>query len=97
MLRILAATAAMLAATPALAETYYAAMPASPPAKASIVTRSTVWKCGEAGCTAARAGSRDAIMCELLVREVGPVSRFAAGGNDFDAAALEKCNARAKG
>ena len=97
MLRLFATAAVMLAATPAMAEGYYSAVPTTAPSRASIVTRSTVWKCGDAGCTAAKAGSRDAIMCELFVREVGPVSRFAAAGTDFDAAALEKCNARAKG
>lgn len=87
---------ALLAPAPALAQSYYSATPATAPAKASVVTRSTVWKCGEGACGAPKAGSRDAIMCELLVREVGPVQRFAAGGAEFDAAALEKCNARAR-
>lgn len=98
MLRLLAPLALSLAAaSPAMAEGYYSAVPTTAPSKASIVTRSTVWKCAEGACTAAKAGSRDAIMCELFVREVGPVSRFAAAGTDFDAAALEKCNGRAKG
>ncbi len=97
MLRLFATAAVMLAATPAMAEGYYSAVPTTAPSRASIVTRSTVWKCADGACIAAKAGSRDAIICELLVREVGPVSRFAAAGTDFDAAALEKCNARAKG
>ncbi|PCD04260.1 hypothetical protein COC42_08220 [Sphingomonas spermidinifaciens] len=96
MLRTLAAAAMALAATPAIAQSYYAAVPATAPAKASIVTRTTVWKCEGGTCAAPRAGSRDAIMCELLVREVGPLQRFAAAGADFDTAALDKCNARAK-
>ncbi|WP_315762273.1 CC_3452 family protein [Sphingomonas sp. Y38-1Y] len=96
MLRFLAAASLALVATPALAESYYAAVPTNAPAKASIVTRSTIWKCNAGTCAAAKAGSRDAIMCELLVREVGPLQRFAVEGAEFDAAALEKCNARAR-
>ena len=73
---VAAAAAATLALTPAagFAQTsrgYYAATPVTAPAKASIVTRSTVWRCGDGTCTASKATSRDAIMCELLAREIG--------------------------
>ena len=98
---VAAAAAATLALTPAagFAQTprgYYAATPATAPAKASLITRSTVWKCGEGVCTAGKANSRDAIMCELVAREVGTLSAFRANGSDFDADALAKCNEKAK-
>ena len=99
-LSVAAVAAATLALTPAAAQTnsrgYYAATPATAPDKATLVTRTTVWKCGEGVCTAAKATSRDAIMCELVAGEVGKLTAFRANGQDFDAAALEKCNARAR-
>ena len=101
MIAVAAAAAATLALVPAtsFAQTtrgYYSATPATAPAKTSVVTRSTVWKCGEGTCVASKATSRDAIMCELVVREVGTLQSFSAGGTAFDADALAKCNARAK-
>ena len=100
-LAVAAAAAATLALTPAAAfaqpgNGYYAATPAAAPAKASFVTRSTIWKCGAAGCVAAKANARDTIMCELVAREVGQLSAFRANGQDFDADALAKCNAKAR-
>ena len=99
-LSVAAVAAATLALAPAsVAQTgrgYYAATPVAAPAKASIVTRSTIWKCGEGVCTASKATSRDAIMCELVAGEVGKLTSFRANGADFDAAALEKCNTRAR-
>jgi uncharacterized low-complexity protein len=76
---------------------YYAATPAAAPSKTSLVTRSTVWKCGEGVCTAAaKANARDTIVCELVAREVGALSAFRAGATQFDADALAKCNTKAK-
>ncbi|MDF7776996.1 hypothetical protein P1X14_17195 [Sphingomonas sp. AOB5] len=100
-LAVAAAAAATLALTPAagIAQTsngYYTAVAATAPAKNSFVTRSTVWRCGEGTCVAAKATSRDAIMCELVAGEVGKLSSFAVRGEAFSAEALEKCNARAK-
>ena len=101
MIAVAAAAAATLALAPmaGTAQTtrgYYSATATTAPGKSSIVTRSTVWKCNDATCTASKSTSRDAIMCELFAREVGTLSAFSAGGTAFDAAALEKCNARAK-
>jgi uncharacterized low-complexity protein len=100
-LTVAAAAAASLALAPVAghAQTthgYYAATPATAPSGGSIVTRSTVWKCNGGTCTAAKATSRDAIMCELLVREVGQLTAFRANGADFDADALAKCNTKAR-
>ncbi|MCW3837170.1 hypothetical protein ACFQ1E_14680 [Sphingomonas canadensis] len=98
---VAAVAAAALAFTPAagIAQTargYYAATPATTPEKASLVTRTTVWKCGEGVCVASKATSRDAIMCELVARELGELTAFSVQGVAFDADALAKCNARAR-
>jgi uncharacterized low-complexity protein len=98
---VAAAAAATLALAPAAgfaqtARGYYAATPVSAPAKNSLVTRSTIWKCGEATCVAAKANARDTIMCELVAREVGELSAFRANGTQFDADALAKCNSKAR-
>ncbi|MEI9927273.1 MAG: hypothetical protein WDN44_05650 [Sphingomonas sp.] len=61
------------------------------------MTRDTVWHCNGAVCSAAKpSAARDAIMCELVVHELGTLTTFTAGGTSFDADALQKCNAKAK-
>jgi uncharacterized low-complexity protein len=99
-LAVAAAAAATLSFAPAgnaqTARGYYAATPVSAPEKASFVTRSTIWKCGEGGCVASKANARDNIVCELVAREVGQLSAFRANGSTFDAEALAKCNAKAR-
>ena len=100
-LTVAAAAATTLALTPATgfaqtARGYYSAVPVTAPAQSTLVARSTVWKCGEGVCTASKANSRDAVMCELVAGEVGQLSAFRANGAEFDAAALAKCNARAR-
>ena len=35
------------------------------------------------------------ILCQLVVRDIGPLSAFSAGGKSYDAAQLEKCNGKA--
>jgi len=100
-LAVAAAAAATLALTPTAgfaqtARGYYAATPVTSPEKASLVTRSTIWKCGEGVCVASKANARDNIVCELVAREVGQLSAFRANGADFDADALAKCNAKAR-
>ena len=101
-LAVAAAAAATLALTPATgfaqgsARGYYAATPTAAPSKTSLVTRSTVWKCGEGTCIAAKANARDNIVCELVAKEVGTLTAFRANGADFNAEALAACNAKAK-
>ena len=92
------AASALSAAAPVQAQTagYYNATLAAAPVKTKLVTRSTVWTCNGTTCTAPKAGSRDAIMCELVVRQTGALTGFVAGGTAFDAEALAKCNSRAK-
>lgn len=100
-LAVAAAAAATLALTPATgyaqgARGYYAATPVTAPEKTSLVTRSTVWKCGDGVCIAGKANTRDNIMCELVAREVGQLSAFRANGTEFDAEALARCNTKAR-
>jgi len=97
LLPIVAAAAATLFIAPAAFAGGYSATPATGGA-ASFVARDVLFKCGADGCVAAKASnSRPAIVCAAVVKEVGAVSSFAADGAAFDAEALAKCNARAKG
>jgi uncharacterized low-complexity protein len=98
---VAAAAATTMALIPATgfaqpARGYYSATPVTSPDKASLVTRSTIWKCGEGVCVASKANARDNIVCELVAREVGTLSAFRANGAAFDEAALAKCNAKAR-
>ena len=89
-------TATATPARAAGANDYYRAVPVTQPKRASVITRETLWKCQDGTCSASRAGSRDAVVCELAVQRLGTLSEFHANGAAFDAAALERCNARAK-
>ncbi|WP_431468960.1 CC_3452 family protein [Sphingosinithalassobacter sp. LHW66-3] len=98
---VAAAVAASLAMLPAVASAqsangYYSATPVSAPANDSLVTRNVIWRCGGGTCVAAKGTARDAIMCQLLAREVGVLTEFKVEGEAFDAEALERCNARAR-
>ena len=75
---------------------YYNATPVAAPAKPSLIAGSMMWKCDGGACTAAKATSRDAIVCEQVVKRVGALTTFSANGTAFDDATLAKCNARAK-
>jgi hypothetical protein len=92
------ASAALLAAAGAPAQTlrgYYVATPAVAPAKDRLMTRATPWRLQGASFVAAQAPERDLVLCQLVAKDVGQLSSFSAGGKDFDAAALDKCNAKA--
>jgi uncharacterized low-complexity protein len=62
----------------------------------SKIARDTLWRCGEAGCTAAKATSRPEIVCVHAVREMGKVTSFSFRGTEFSAEALAACNAKAR-
>jgi hypothetical protein len=86
-----------LLASPALAAGHYHADPEARPAAARLVLRDIIWACGDRGCAAAaKSGSRPGIVCELLVKEVGRLRSFSAGGEPLSGGQLEKCNARAQ-
>ena len=85
-----------LSAAPAAAQPYYQAQPAAQPAEAKVVARDILWNCGAGTCSAAKNHSRPAIVCSLLVKEVGALVSFSVAGEPVAAADLEKCNARAR-
>lgn len=96
LLPLVAAAAATLFAVPAFAGGY-SATPVTGSAE-SFVAKDVLFKCGADSCQAARgSNSRPAIVCAAVVGKVGALSSFAADGAAFDADALAKCNARAKG
>ncbi|WP_052134712.1 CC_3452 family protein [Sphingomonas sp. 37zxx] len=86
---------AMTVPAAAQSQAHYAAVPTIAVAAKKLVTRDTIWRCGENGCRAPKSAMRPVILCELLVREVGPLQSFSVAGTAFDAEALTKCNARA--
>lgn len=63
-----------------------------------FVVRDVVFNCTDDGScfSAGKSSSRAQIVCQSLVKEVGAVSAFRAGGETLDASALEVCNAKAK-
>jgi hypothetical protein len=88
--------AATLLGGPAFAGTHYRAEPATPAAESRLIVKEVVWKCGAGGCIAPQGNNRPAIDCPALVREVGALRSFTVGGQPLDAAALGKCNAKAR-
>jgi hypothetical protein len=97
MLKALLVAVLAAAPLPALAQgAYYSATPATAPTKSSLITRNTVWKCGDGACTAGKSPDRPATMCELVAQRVGTLQTFTVGGTAFDEASLAKCNARAR-
>ncbi len=104
MIRLLSLAAAALVSIAALSPIaaqaadgpYYAATPVAAPTKTLLITNGTVWKWNTTAFTANKGPQREAIMCEMVVKSAGKLASFSAGGQSFDAPALEKCNARAK-
>lgn len=96
MFRTILLSLAMLS-TPALAAApAYHADPLVKPAEDRVLARGSVWRCGDDGCVTSGATSRAAVMCTLLVREVGALRSFSADGRAFAAEALQSCNERAR-
>lgn len=83
------------AATPALASSHYQAEPAAKPSAARIIVKDLLWKCGDAGCSAAKSNSRPAVVCSALAKKVGALRSFSVAGVTISSEELEKCNARA--
>lgn len=83
----------LAAAAPAAAATY-SAKPLTPAAD-RVIARDLVWRCGPAACQAATGESRPAVICQALVKRVGPLERFAVDGRAFAPAELDRCNAAA--
>jgi len=100
MIRLLSVAAVALAfAAPAVAQQpshFYVATPAAAPAEASYVTRNTAWSCSGGVCVAQKAADRPQFVCERIVKSLGKLDAFIAGGEALDPDALAKCNAKAK-
>ncbi len=71
---------------------FYRAQLAAPAAKGTAVAGGLAWKCAETACAAGKGTSRPAIVCARLVKKVGQVSAFTAGGKALDAEDLARCN-----
>jgi hypothetical protein len=91
---VLIASAAVLAAAPAVAANYSAKL--ASPAAGHIVARDVNWACDGAACQGATDESRPAVLCQALVKQAGKVESFAVDGRAFSEAELGKCNASAK-
>ncbi|GAA0657705.1 hypothetical protein FHT00_002231 [Sphingomonas insulae] len=94
----LAFAAATLSGTAASAAAgdVYVAVPAAPTTKTGFITRSTAWRLQNDAFVAGQAPERPAVLCELVVRQIGSLSSFSVGGKAYDAEQLAKCNAKAK-
>lgn len=97
-LAALATSALMLAPAVASAQTggYYSATPATAPAKNTVITSGTLWKCNDGVCGAAKSTQRDVIMCQMVAQRVGKLNAFSVEGAAFDEATLAKCNSVAR-
>ena len=96
MLRPLLLVAVLLASIAAAAAPAYTAEPATAPMSDKLVLRDTVWKRSGGAFLASGSGSRPAVVCALLAKEVGQLKSFSIGGAPISPQDLEKCNARAK-
>ena len=74
----------------------YAAVPATPSAKARIIGRDIVWRCGPDSCAGATEMSRPLVLCQGLAKKAGRIDKFVADGRALSAAELAACNASAK-
>lgn len=93
---VLAAMTLVAWGGPALA-VEYRVTPAAVPADGKIIVHDAAWRCSSGSCVASRTGSStDATVCSALARDLGKISTFLVGDAAFDAAALEKCNRRAR-
>jgi uridine phosphorylase len=92
---LLVASMALVGTAQAQSPTYRA-VPAATVSEANVIADGVMWRCGTDGCVTSKATSRPAIVCQQAARQVGKLESFAFGTESFDAAALAKCNAKAK-
>lgn len=88
-------TATASPARAAAAADYYRATPVNASARDTVMARDTLWRCQDGTCSATRANSRDAVVCQAAAQRLGALSAFTAGGKELTAEDLAKCNARA--
>lgn len=90
---LLALTAILVPAVPALAASYSAKL--STPISQRLIAPDITWTCGADACQGSTAESRPIVLCESLAKRVGHVDGFLADGRAFTLAELDKCNAAA--
>ena len=73
---------------------FYRAELATPAAERTTIADGVLWYCDGASCAAIKNRSKPWVTCKRLVKELGEVSQFTAGGKALTAEELEKCNAR---
>ncbi|WP_242414480.1 CC_3452 family protein [Sphingomonas panni] len=91
-----AATLALPFAAAAQPARGYSAVPATAPTVATMMTRSTPWKCAGDRCVTNRTEGSPLTMCQLAAKELGTLTAFTANGAAFPDEQLAKCNTRAK-
>ncbi len=89
------AAASLAVAAPAFASTPWVGVPLHSAAGRSFVADGVFWRCNHKAC---RTGTDLALgdelgACNALVRRVGPLRAFSAGGPAYDAKHLAACNA----
>lgn len=92
-------TASLFSGAAANAQTrsgpFYQATLAAATDTSRTIAGSVLWSCNLTSCVAPRGTSRPVVMCARLVREVGAVSAFSAGGQPLSEDDLARCNAAA--
>ncbi len=73
----------------------YSATPAAAPTVERLMTRTTLWKCAGASCTAPRTAGSHLAACQRVRQQLGPLVAFTANGTAFAPEQLEKCNGKA--
>ena len=71
---------------------FYRAELAQPAAKPTLVAAGVAWRCDGSACSAAKSGSRDAIVCAKLVKEVGQLTSFSSPKGALEGEDLARCN-----
>lgn len=90
-----AALAAVALGSPALAQKdgpFYTAELTGPATENRAIVGGVVFSCEGTSCTASKGRDRPLRVCSELVRKVGPVAAFSAGGKPLDDAKLARCN-----
>ena len=88
------ATVSPSPATAAEGAYYRAELTAPATTTGATLAGGLVWNCADTACAAPKGTSRPAIVCARLVKEVGEVSTFTAGGKALEAEDLARCNAK---
>lgn len=93
----IASFGAVIASAPAeaaSAKPFYRAQLAIPAAERTTIADGVLWYCDGTNCAAIKNRSKPWVTCKRLVKELGEVTQFTAGGKPLSAEEMEKCNAR---